>query len=149
MMDRYDSKILQLLAENARITGADIARKINLSLPAVTERLRKLDKSGYIDKYTIKVNRQQLNLQLLAFIQVWIDHTKAGSVKENLIALNEVLECHHAAGDYDLLLKVLVKDTAALEELLVKKIKTTKAIIRTSTTIILNTYKEEVNIKNF
>ena len=45
-MDRYDSKILQLLVENARITGADIARKINLSLPAVTERLRKLDKSG-------------------------------------------------------------------------------------------------------
>ena len=148
-MDRYDSKILQLLADNARITGADIARKINLSLPAVTERLRKLDRSGYIDKYTIQVNRQQVGLQLLAFIQVWVDHTKAGSVKENIIALNEVLECHHIAGDYDLLLKVLVKDTTALEELLVKKIKSIKAITRTSTTIILNTYKEEVNVKNF
>ena len=148
-MDRYDSKILQLLVENARITGADIARKINLSLPAVTERLRKLDKSGYIDKYTIQINRKQLDLQLLAFIQVWIDHTKAGTVKENITALNEVLECHHIAGDYDLLLKVLVKDTAALEELLVKKIKNIKAITRTSTTIILNTYKEEVNVKNF
>ena len=120
-MDRYDSKILQLLIDNARITGADIARKINLSLPAVTERLRKLHRLGYIDKYTIQVNRKQLNLQLLAFIQVWIDHTKAAPVKENLIALNEVLECHHIAGEYDLLLKVLVKDTAALEELLVKK----------------------------
>ncbi|MBO9204237.1 MULTISPECIES: Lrp/AsnC family transcriptional regulator [Niastella] len=149
MMDRYDSRILQLLVENARITGADIARKINLSLPAVTERLRKLDRSGYIEKYTIKVNRQQVNLQLLAFIQVWIDHTKTGSVKENLIALNEVLECHHTAGDHDLLLKVLVKDTLALEELLVKKIKSIKAITRTNTTIILNTYKEEVNTKNF
>ncbi|OQP62733.1 transcriptional regulator [Niastella vici] len=148
-MDRYDSKILQLLVENARITGADIARKINLSLPAVTERLRKLDKSGYIDKYTIQVNRKQIDLQLLAFIQVWIDHTKAGSVKENIVALNEVLECHHVAGDYDLLLKVLVKDTAALEELLVKKIKNIKAVTRTNTTIILNTYKEEVNVKNF
>ena len=148
-MDRYDSKILQLLVDNARITGADIARKINLSLPAVTERLRKLDKSGYIDKYTIQVNRKQLDLQLLAFIHVWIDHTKAGTVKENITALNEVLECHHIAGDYDLLLKVLVKDTAALEELLVKKIKNIKAITRTSTTIILNTYKEEVNVKNF
>jgi len=148
-MDRYDSKILQLLVENARITGADIARKINLSLPAVTERLRKLDRSGYIDKYTIQVNRKQLNLQLLAFIQVWIDHTKAVHVKENITALNEVLECHHIAGDYDLLLKVLVKDTTALEELLVKKIKTIKAVTRTSTTIILNTYKEEVNVKNF
>lgn len=148
-MDRYDTKILQLLAENSRITGADIARKINLSLPAVTERLRKLDRSGYIDKYTIRVNRQQLGLHLLAFIQVWIDHSKGAAVKENIIALNEVLECHHIAGEYDLLLKVLVKDTAALEELLVKKIKSIKAITRTSTTIILSTYKEEVNAKNF
>lgn len=148
-MDRYDSRILQLLAENARITGADIARKINLSLPAVTERLRKLDRSGFIDKYTIKINRQQLNLQLLAFIQIWIDHTKAGTVKEQIIALNEVLECHYTAGGSDLLLKVLVKDTLALEELLVKKIKSMKAVTRTNTTIILNTYKEEVNTKIF
>jgi Lrp/AsnC family leucine-responsive transcriptional regulator len=148
-MDRYDTKILQLLAENARITGADIARKINLSLPAVTERLRKLDRSGYIDKYTIQVNRQRLDLHLLAFIQVWIDHSKAGNVKENIVALNEVLECHHVAGDYDLLLKVLVKDPVALEELLVKKIKGIKAITRTSTTIILSSYKEEINVKNF
>lgn len=148
-MDRYDSKILQLLAQNARITGADIARKINLSLPAVTERLRKLDRSGYIDKYTIQVNRHQLDLHLLAFIQVWIDHSKAGTVKENIIALSEVLECHHIAGEYDLLLKVLVKDTSALEELLVKKIKSIKAVTRTSTTIILSTYKEEVNVKSF
>ena len=106
-MDHYDNKILQLLAGNARTTGADIARKVNLSLPAVTERLRKLDRSGYIDKYTIQMNRQKLDMQLLAFIQVWIDHSKAGNVTENIIALNEVLECHHIAGDYDLLLKVL------------------------------------------
>jgi Lrp/AsnC family transcriptional regulator, leucine-responsive regulatory protein len=148
-MDRFDIKILQLLADNSRITGADIARKINLSLPAVTERLRKLDRSGYIDKYTIQVNRKQLDLHLLAFIQVWIDHSKGAAVKETIIALSEVLECHHIAGEYDLLLKVLVKDTVALEELLVKKIKGIKAITRTSTTIILSTYKEEVNVKSF
>ena len=148
-MDRLDSKILHLLTTNARITGADIARKVNLSLPAVTERLRKLERSGYIDKYTIKVNRQRIEMQLLAFIQVWVDHSKANTVVEQITALNEVLECHHAAGDYDLLLKVLVKDTAALEELLVKKIKGIKAITRTSTTIILSSYKEDINIKNF
>jgi Lrp/AsnC family leucine-responsive transcriptional regulator len=148
-MDHQDNKILQLLAGNARITGADISRKVNLSLPAVTERLRKLDRSGFIDKYTIQMNRQKLDLRLLAFIHVWIDHSKAGNVAENIIGLNEVLECHHIAGEYDLLLKVLVKDTAALEELLVKKIKGIKSITRTSTTIILSTYKEEINVKNF
>jgi len=148
-MDHYDNKILQLLSGNGRITGADIARKINLSLPAVTERLRKLDRSGYIDKYTIKMNRKKLELNILAFIQVWIDHSKGLPSVDNIIALIEVLECHHVAGDYDLLLKVVVTDTAALEELLVKKIKGIKSVTRTSTTIILSTYKEEINIKNF
>lgn len=145
MPDVHDGKILQLLAQNARITGADIARKINLSLPAVTERLRKLDRSGFIDRYTVKLNREHLSLHVLAFIAVWIDHTKNVNVKDHVVALNEVLECHHIAGDSDLLLKVLVKDTAALEELLVKKIKAIKAVTRTSTTIILSTYKEELN----
>lgn len=148
-MDAFDNKILKLLVQNSRISGADIARKVNLSLPAVTERLRKLAKSGVIDKYTVQLNRHQLQLHLLAFINVWVDHTKASPAKEQLIALDEVLECHHVAGDCDLLLKVLVKDTAALEDLLVKKIKHVKAVTRTSTTIILNSYKEDINPKNF
>jgi len=146
-MDRQDNKILLALIQNARITAADIARKVNLSLPAVTSRLRKLDSSGIIERYTIRLNRKKLDFHLMAFIQVWIDHTKAGTVKEQIIAMPEVLECHHAAGDYDLLLKILVKDTLALETLLVNKIKSIRAITRTSTTIILDTYKEEMNIK--
>ena len=146
-MDRQDNKIILALMQNARITGADIARKVNLSLPAVTSRLRKLDSSGVIDHYTIRLNRKKLDLHLMAFIQVWVDHSKSNTVKEQIIAMPEVLECHHAAGDYDLLLKVLVKDTSALEILLVNKIKTIKAITRTNTTIILDTYKEEFNVK--
>jgi Lrp/AsnC family leucine-responsive transcriptional regulator len=144
-MDQHDSKILRLLIQNARITGADIARKINLSLPAVTERLRKLSRSGIIDSYTIKVNRDKLSLSLMAFIHVWVDHSKNTGVRDAIIAMPEVLECHHVAGDYDLLLKVLVTDTAALEDLLINKIKAIKSITRTSTTIILSTYKEELN----
>ena len=144
-MDSFDHKILKLLVQNGRITGADIARKVNLSLPAVTERLRKLSKSGAIDNYTIRLNRDKLSLHLLAFIHVWIDHTKNVSVKDQVVAMSEVLEVHHVAGDYDLLIKVLVKDTTALEDFLVNKLKAIKAITRTSTTIILSSYKEEIN----
>jgi len=148
-MDAFDSKILKLLMQNARMTGADIARKVNLSLPAVTDRLRKLTRSGVVDKYTVKLNREKLSLHLLAFVQVWIDHTKNVNINDQIVVLNEVLECHHVAGDFDLLLKVLVKDTAALEELLVHKIKSIKAVTRTSTTIILSSSKEEINPKTF
>lgn len=146
-MDTFDSKILKLLSQHARMTGADIARKVNLSLPAVTERLRKLTRDGIIDKYTIRLNREKLSMNLMAFIHVWIDHTKNVNARDQIIAMHEVLECHHMAGDCDLLLKVLVKDTAALEELLINKIKTIKSITRTSTTIILSSYKEEINPK--
>jgi Lrp/AsnC family transcriptional regulator, leucine-responsive regulatory protein len=148
-MDKHDGTILRLLIENSRITGADIARKINLSLPAVTERLRKLGRSGIIDGYTVKINREQLSLRLMAFINVWIDHTKSNNIKDQIVALDEVLECHHVAGDADLLLKVLVADTAALENVLVNKIKAIKGITRTTTTIILSSYKEEINSKAF
>lgn len=148
-MDKYDSRILNYLIENARTSGAEIARKVHLSLPAVTERIRKLERSGMIERFTIRLSREKLSLHLLAFIQVWIDHGKGGNATEQIAALPEVLECHHVAGEYDLLLKVIVADTASLEELLVKKIKALKSVNRTSTTIILSSYKEEINRKNF
>ncbi len=147
-MDNIDYKIVAELSKNARVTGAEIARKVHLSLPAVTERLRKLDQSGLIDQYTIKLNRELFGLKTLAFIKVWIDHTKVGNAKDYLLSLNEVLECHHVAGDYDLLLKVLVKDTSELEVLLADKIKSNSSITRTSTTIVLSTYKEDINLKS-
>ena len=147
-MDNTDFKILDELATNSRISGADIARKIHLSLPAVTERLRKLDKSGVIEQYTVRFNREMLGLKLLVFVQVWLEHAGASKAKEYLISLPQVLECHHIAGDYDLLLKVLVKDTSDLEELLSNRIKGSLAVTRTSTTIVMSTYKEDINIRS-
>jgi Lrp/AsnC family transcriptional regulator, leucine-responsive regulatory protein len=147
-MDNTDLRILDELAANSRITGAEIARKIHLSLPAVTERLRKLDKSGVIEQYTIRFSRERLGLKLLAFVQVWLEHAGASKAKEYLVSLPQVLECHHVAGDYDLLLKVLLKDTGELEELLSNKIKGSPAVTRTSTTIVMSTYKEDINIRS-
>ncbi|CAD5252726.1 MULTISPECIES: Lrp/AsnC family transcriptional regulator [unclassified Imperialibacter] len=147
-MDNTDFKILDELATNSRISGADIARKIHLSLPAVTERLRKLDKSGVIEQYTVRFNSEMLGLKLLAFVQVWLEHAGASKARLYLTELPEVLECHHIAGDYDLLLKVLVKDTGELEELLSNKIKGSPAVTRTSTTIVMSTYKEDINIRS-
>lgn len=146
-MDSVDLKILEELAANARVTGAEIARKIHLSLPAVTERLRKLDKSGVVEQYTARLNRDMLGFKLLAFVQVWLNHAGAAEARQYLVGLPEVLECHHIAGDYDLLLKVLVRDTSQLEDLLANRIKGSPAVVRTSTTIVLTSYKEEVNVK--
>lgn len=144
-MDIVDAKIIELLMANSRLSGAEIARKVHLSLPAVTERLRKLSGTGVIESFTVKLSNGHFDLNLKAFIKVWVDHKQAEHIVENVTACQPVLECHHIAGDYDLLLKVLVKDTRELEYFLTKQLKVIKGISRTSTTIVLDTYLEKIN----
>ena len=144
-MDKVDLSILRLLEANARTSAADIARQVHLSLPAVTERLRKLGESGTIEAYTIRLSTDRLGFRTTAFIKVWVEHAAAGSLMDEIGSLEEVLECHHIAGDYDLLLKVRVTGTNELERLLVGKLKKLRGVTRTSTTIVLGTYKEKVN----
>jgi len=144
-MDQVDISIIRLLEANARISAADIGRRVHLSLPAVTERLRKLGESGIIESYTIRLSQKGLGLRTTAFVKVWVEHTEAENLMDNIAALEEVLECHHIAGDYDLLLKVRVRGTSELEQLLVQKLKKLMGVTRTSTTIVLGTYKEKIN----
>ncbi|MDW3191786.1 MAG: Lrp/AsnC family transcriptional regulator [Cytophagales bacterium] len=144
-MDIVDAKIIELLMANSRISGADIARRVHLSLPAVTERLRKLSETGVIESYTVKLSNDHFDWRLKAFIKVWVDHELAENIVQAVTACPPVLECHHIAGDFDLLLKVLVKDTHELEYFLTKQLKVIKGISRTSTTIVLDTYVEKIN----
>ena len=144
-MDIVDAKIIELLMANSRISGADIARRVHLSLPAVTERLRKLSETGVIASYTVKLSNDHFGWRLKAFIKVWVNHELAENIVQEVTACSPVLECHHIAGDYDLLLKVLVKDTRELEYFLTKQLKVIKGISRTSTTIVLDTYLEKIS----
>lgn len=72
-MDKTDSTILSILKENSRASASDISKQVSLSVPAVTERIRKLEQTGVIEKYTIRVNPGASGYNLLAFILVkWI-----------------------------------------------------------------------------
>lgn len=144
-MDVVDVKIIELLSGNSRMSGSDIARKVHLSLPAVTERLRKLSETGIIDAYTVRLSPEKFGWSLKAFIKVWVNHEQAFDIVSEVSKCKSVLECHHIAGDYDLLLKVLVSGTKQLEHFLTKELKVIKGVSRTSTTIVLDTYLERLN----
>ncbi|OJJ23558.1 transcriptional regulator [marine bacterium AO1-C] len=149
-MDSVDKKIIALLKQNARMTASEIAGKVHLSVPAAAERLKKLDRTGIIDQYTIKLNRKKLGLNLMAYIEVTIDQKAyQEELRETLhnfkAAMNQsdnVLECYHIAGEYDFMLKVLVTDTDGLEDFIVNYLKKTPGIIRTKTVITLGALKE-------
>lgn len=146
-MDSIDKAILEELTQNSRMPVSDISKKVALSIPAVAERIRKLEQNNTIEKYTVKINRQRLGLKLLAFIFVNIDRTdNIQHFRETIIQQRCVLECHHVAGSHDYLLKVVLEDTSALEDFLSKTLKNIKGVVNSNTIISLTTLKEELQV---
>lgn len=146
-MDSIDFKIIDALKENSRASTSEISKRVSLSIPAVAERIRKMEEGDIIEKYTIKVNRDKMNYKLLAFIFVNIDKSEnIENFRRSVIQYNSVLECHHVAGEYDYLLKVLVEDTKALEYFISNTLKKVKGVSKSNTIITLSSLKENINI---
>ncbi|MDO4561090.1 MAG: Lrp/AsnC family transcriptional regulator [bacterium] len=146
-MDEIDGRIIEALKENGRATVSEVSRRVCLSVPAVAERIRKLEQTGVIEKYTVKINRNLTGFNLLAFVLVNI----AGSdnienFRDRIVRERCVLECHHIAGPNDYLLKVLVRSTGELESFLSQTLKKIDGVAASHTIISLSALKEEVNV---
>lgn len=145
-MDATDYAIIHELKENGRASSSEISKRVNLSIPAVAERIKKLEQAKIIQQYTIKINREKIEKSLLAFIFVSINGTENIDNFRNVIVRHHcVLECHHVAGTYDYLLKVVMKDTLSLEDFLSNTLKKIKGVSSSNTIITLTTLKEEIN----
>ena len=146
-MDEINKAILAQLIKNSRSTASEISKQVNLSVPAVAERIRKMETSGMINGYTVKLDRQQLGLQLIAFIMVTLDNTSSiANFRDKMVACPDVLECHHLAGQSDYLLKIRVENTNQLERFLMDVLKKTVGVASSNTLICLSTLKEELNV---
>lgn len=145
-MDNIDIKIIKLLQENARVTASEIAGNINLSVPAVSERLKKLESSGVIKQYTTIVDPVHMNKTLMAIVFVTLERPRfADTFAEFVKKQNDILECHYLAGDSDYALKVVTENTSTLQELL-DHIKSLQCVQKTRTTVILSTAKNNYSV---
>lgn len=146
-MDAIDKAILNVSKLNARATVSEINPRVSLSVPAVAERIKKLEQGKFITQYTIKENRYQTGCRLLAFVFVNIDQTAhIEYFRSSIVKHNCVLECHHVAGEYDCLLKIALEDTRVQEWLLSDTLKSIDRTIKSNTIIALTTLKEQVNV---
>lgn len=140
-MDNLDIKIIKLLQQNSRVTASEISNKINLSVPAVGDRLKKLDASGIIEKYTIILNAKKMNKHLMIIMFVSLESPKYTDPFINIVQLDdEIVECHYLAGDFDYALKIITESTESLERLL-NKIKNIPGVQKTKTNVSLSTIK--------
>jgi Lrp/AsnC family leucine-responsive transcriptional regulator len=146
-MDATDLKIVDLLQTDARLTQAELARKVGLSQPSVAERIRKLEETKIILGYTARVDHKRLGQDITAFIGVVVEHPKYfDPFAKRVLAMPEVLECHRVAGPESYLLKVRTQSTGTLDELLVERLRTIPGVTRTHTTIVLASAKEDSHV---
>ncbi len=142
-MDHIDLKLLGHLQQNAKLSYAELGRRVGLVVSTVNERLKKLQSRGIIRAYVAVVNPKALGLDICAFVQVLMAEPDLESAfVEQMDELPEVQECHCITGAFSYLLKVRVRDTAHLETFLRAKIKSLAGVARTETMIALSTSKE-------
>ena len=146
-MDDKDKLILSLLQKDGRMTASEMAEKVDLSVPAVTERIRKLTEGGVLKEFRAVLEAKKVDYDVTAYILLDMSSSNSyGDMVQYAQDNDEVLECHSITGEGSHILKVRTHDTSSLESLL-RNIQSWPGVIRTHTMIVMSTFKEATSLK--
>jgi len=148
-IDATDKKLLRLLQEDSKRTHKFYATQLGLSTTAVYERIKKLERSGVVSRYTAVLNKEKVHKNFVAFCHVkLLQHSKEFVLQfeKDITALEEVVSCFHLAGDYDYLLKIQLEDMAAYRHFLVSKLTAIPHIGSTQSAFVISEVKDSTHI---
>jgi len=143
MTDDIDRKLLKELQQDARMSFAELGRRIGLTTPAVIERVRKLEDAGIITGYRAEIDTARIGLPITAFIRMSITGVDYSHIIEVAQESKEVLECHRGTGGDSFIMKVAVSSVEHLQEMIDRL--TPYGI--TTTTIVLSSPVKRRNIE--
>ncbi|HEY0866307.1 MAG TPA: Lrp/AsnC family transcriptional regulator [Fimbriimonas sp.] len=148
-LDEVDIHILALLQADGRITNADLAKKVGLSPPSVLQRVRQLEKAGLIRGYFAILDAERMGLRITALAMITLSLHQEQPIerfRRAVLDIPEVLECYHVSGEYDFLLKIVVRDIRAYEQLIRERLSKIKGIGQIRTSFVLATTKHSTQI---
>jgi len=146
-LDLIDKKILDILQDNARDSASNIAEIIGMSIPSVTERIRKLQELGVIKGFRAVIDSKKLGYDVAAIITIISESSENYSVLIKHISDNhEILKCFSTTGNGSHILIINTQNSSSLEKLL-RTIQSWPGVMRTETQIILTSYKDDGKIK--
>ncbi|WP_075344223.1 Lrp/AsnC family transcriptional regulator [Tenacibaculum agarivorans] len=148
-LDHIDTKLINLLQEDSKRTNKQLSLLLNLSVTAVYERIKKLEKEQIITNYSAKIDPQKVDKSFLVFCHVkLIQHSREylSVFESKILKLDEVSECFHVSGDYDYILKIYVKDMEEYREFMVNKLTSIKYIGSTQSSFMIGTIKNSTKI---
>ncbi len=141
-----DKLICSLLQEDARLSLSEIAERVGLSVPTVSDHVKRMETEGTIQEYTAVLNPMVFGFDVTAFVFVSMDSSMHyDAFRRQCRIRKEILECHATTGEASHVIKVRVKNTQQLEQLL-SAIQQWKGVSRTTTSVVLSTHKETLSI---
>ena len=148
-LDAIDIEILKQLQENAHITTKELSQKLHLTITPIHERVKRLEKDGYITKYMAVLNKKKLNKGLIVFCNISLKQHSSEIGKnfvEEIILLDEVVECYNISGDYDFLLKVIVEDMSAYQKFVMHSLGSLKSIGSVKSIFVMDEIKNTLAV---
>jgi Lrp/AsnC family leucine-responsive transcriptional regulator len=139
-IDAIDLQLLRILHENSNLTTKELAQKVNLSPSPVFERIKRLEKTGYIKKYIAILDAEKLNQGFTVFCNIKLkqhDRNVGHEFVADILNIEEVVECYNISGDFDFLLKVNVKDMKHYQDFVFNKLGSVKSIGSTHSTFVM------------
>jgi Lrp/AsnC family leucine-responsive transcriptional regulator len=143
-LDKTDLLILKELQQNSNINTKDLASKLCLTVTPVYERIKRLERDGYITKYVALLDKKKMNRSMIVFCNVRLkEHAKnvGSNFVKDIVALPEIIECYNIAGDYDFMLKIMVQDMASYQDFVMNKLSTIENIGNTNSIFVMGEIK--------
>ena len=143
-LDKIDKKLLSLLQMDTKQTTKELSLLLNLSVTAVYERIKKMERLGIIQQYVALLNRSKINKGFVVFCHVkLVQHTREyiADFESEVVKLHEVLECFHVSGDYDYILKICVGNMEEYREFMITKLTTLNHIGSTHSSFMIGEVK--------
>ena len=148
-LDQTDLKILRILQQNARLTNKELAAQVNLSTTPVFERLKRLERNGYIKKYVAVLDAEKLNRGFIVFCNVKmrrLSNEIARDFMERMLNIPEVTECYNISGQFDYMLKIHAPDMRYYQEFVLNQLGTIENLGSLESTFVMDTVKLEYGI---
>lgn len=146
-LDDIDKKLIEILAEDGRISYVDLGKKVGLSRVAVKDRIDSLKERGIIEKFTVVINSEKAGKQISAFFEVEVTPMRLQQVAENLAENPNVASIYQMTGPSTLHMHVLVEDMQTLESFINKELYSVEGITRIDSSVILKRFKSRNGYK--
>lgn len=148
-LDRVDRQLLEELQRDGRMSIAELARRVHLSPTPCLERIKRLERDGVIRGYSAHLDPEHVGLPVLTFVEVAVDRTTPNVFEQfgrMMREMDEVVECHMIAGQFDYLLKVRTSSTNAFRKFLGEKLATVPGLKQTHTYFALEETKTGMHL---